>query len=133
MEEHRLICNKVKASIIEYAARMSGGCVLVDLCCGRGGDIFKWNKSNIKKVLAIDNHPESIKEAINRYKKVSKKIRTRISFMIGDISSIDLTSIIKVKVPIISCQFALHYFDLEDILRKVSENLIFHLFRNPIS
>jgi ubiquinone/menaquinone biosynthesis C-methylase UbiE len=126
MDYHRQVCNSVKSNLIENATnslRKSGISYihLIDMCCGRGGDIFKWDRSKIDKVLAIDNHKDSIDEAINRYKKVSKKIKPRISFVLGDVSK--LNKFLDKKVSLITCQFALHYFDLESFLKKVSDNL----------
>ena len=129
MDYHRKICNNVKKSLIKNAAdnindRKAIGIYLVDLCSGRGGDIFKWEHAKIDKVLAMDNHEESVKEAINRYKKVSKKIKPRITFLVKDVSVIKLSSVLKQKASIISCQFALHYFDLDKIIKEVSDNLM---------
>ena len=101
---------------------------MVDLCCGRGGDIFKWEGAKVDKVLALDNHEESVKEAIERYKKVSRKIKPRINFVVHDVSCIKLSSFLNHKVSIISCQFALHYFDIATIIKEVSENLCVGFF-----
>ena len=130
MDYHRKICNKEKKDLIKNATKKvrekgNSFICLVDLCRGRGGDIFKWESFKIDKVLAFDNHEDSIKEAIKRYKKVSKKIKPRINFMLRDVSSMNLKSILNnTKVEIISCQFALHYFNLETIFKQVTENLM---------
>jgi len=139
MEEHRKLCNLVKNDLIHTATSLTKRrnqrqrqptvasqrqIVLVDLCSGRGGDIFKWNNAKIDKVIAFDNHEDSVAEAIRRYKKVSKKIKTKISFLVGDVSTIELATVLNQRVQIVSCQFALHYFDLDILLKKVSENLV---------
>jgi len=128
MDYHRKICNNVKKNLIKNATnniRKQGSnyVYLVDLCCGRGGDIFKWEGAKVDKVLALDNHEESVKEAIERYKKVSRKIKPRINFVVHDVSCIKLSSFLDHKVSIISCQFALHYFDIATIIKEVSDNL----------
>lgn len=130
MEIHRKISNNVKQQILMTTTsvlRASGvsRIHLVDLCCGRGGDIFKWDKSKIDKVSAFDNHLPSIEEAINRYKKVSKKLKTKINFQHKDVENIILAPLLNnKKVLIISCQFAIHYFkDLTFLLTQISNNL----------
>ena len=128
MDFHRKICNNVKKELITTiveSLKDNGidSITLIDLCCGRGGDIFKWDKAKIDKVLAFDNHEESLKEAISRYKKVSSRIKSRINFIKSDVSTIDISKHIKQKVPLITCQFSLHYFDLETILTKISNSL----------
>ena len=41
--------NNIKKELIEKYAFNSEK--IIDLCCGKGGDIHKWIKSNIKYVL----------------------------------------------------------------------------------
>jgi len=122
MEFHRKICNKVKSSLINSVVNNNNNGLLVDLCSGRGGDIFKWDKAGIKRVVAFDNHKESVIEAISRYKK--SKVKTKISFNLKDVADVDLCKELGQKVSLISCQFALHYFCLETLLYKVSESLV---------
>ena len=131
MEQHRKICNDTKRRLIigAYTDVKNNNKLrslrLVDLCCGRGGDIFKWRNTGIDKVIAIDNHKDSIKEAINRYRKISKNTKTKISFIHKDVETLNLKKIIGSPVSIISCQFALHYFsDLSRFLKMVSDNLV---------
>lgn len=124
MDFHRKHCNKVKKQLLEKCSKEFDNCNLLDLCSGRGGDIFKWNSVGIKKVIGIDNHKDSVKEAINRYKK-AKNIKTKISFYEDDVSCVDFNKYVKSKQHIVSCQFALHYFeDLELFLTKVSDILV---------
>jgi SAM-dependent methyltransferase len=84
---------------------------LVDISVGRGGDLFKWNKSGISYVLGIDPDEDSIKEAKSRLVK-SKGIKTKVDFKVATITDEKFTF----KFPreryfnIVSCQFAIHYF-----------------------
>ena len=128
MDSHRKLCNIVKKKLltlaVEETKKINKHVFLLDLCCGRGGDIFKWGDLKIKRVLAMDVHKESVDEAINRYKKVSNRIKTRISFVHKDVGA-GYSNLLKIKASIISCQFALHYFnDLVSFLSEVSANLI---------
>lgn len=120
MDTHRKICNDTKKSLYSIVKDSN---ILLDLCCGRGGDILKWHHSNIKKVIAIDNHHESIKEAINRYKKC--KINTKVSFYTNDVANINFRKYTKTKVNCVSIQFALHYFkDLDNLIKNISNIII---------
>ena len=117
MDKHRIVSNIVKSKLIQYASKniKNKNLILLDLCCGRGGDIFKWNKFRIKRVIGIDNHEPSIIEAVNRYKKVSRTLKTKISFILGDVSKLSFKDT-SIKYNIISCNFAIHYFDLESFI-----------------
>jgi SAM-dependent methyltransferase len=128
MDSHRKLCNIVKKKLLILAVKetkkVNKSVFLLDLCCGRGGDIFKWGNLEIQRVLALDNHQESVDEAINRYKKVSRRIKTRISFVQRDVGA-GYSDLLNYKASIISCQFALHYFnDLVSFLSEVSNSLI---------
>ena len=126
MDYHRKVCNNVKKEILLLAylkTKELGNVTLLDLCCGRGGDIFKWNSVGIKKVIAVDNHKESIKEAINRYKKVNKNFKTKISFFVKDVENLNFNQFYK-NCLIVSIQFALHYFNnLQSLISRISNIL----------
>ena len=79
---------------------------LLDLACGKGGDINKWNKNKIKNVRAIDFNEQSIEEANNRYNKST--MFTRCSFQVKDLSTEHVKS--RIKFNTITCFFAIHYF-----------------------
>ena len=40
---------------------------VLDLCCGRGGDLHKWGKQNIAHYVGIDLSLSLVKEAQRRY------------------------------------------------------------------
>ena len=116
MLNHKIQCNNVKRRLIQRFCKNSD--IVVDLCCGRGGDILKWDKSNIKRVIGIDKHPESISEAIRRYKKL--RTNTKISFYVGDVEIYSIPN----NVDSILCQFALHYIsDMKKFLSRVHDSL----------
>lgn len=64
--------------------RRNGEISLLDLCCGRGGDIAKWCKLGIHVVTAIDVSLHELKEAIRRQQTIQqgnpKYMNTRINF-----------------------------------------------------
>ena len=130
LTEHREHCNYVKGILIKTISELfhekNEKVNLLDLCSGRGGDMFKWNKSNIKRVIGLDNHIKSVNEAINRYKKINKKnFKTKISYFVDDVSICKLNKYYKeTLIEIVTCQFALHYFnDLDSLLIRVSDVL----------
>ena len=107
---------------------------LFDLGCGRGGDMFKWNKCNISKVVAIDINRNYVIEAIKRYKYNNHQQlnKTECEFYFTQEKYIfkefleyrNINSIFDN----ISCMFALHYFFknkqcANDIFKQVSKSL----------
>lgn len=57
--------NWVKAVLInEYVKRNDN---VVDLCCGKGGDLIKWNKAKIFHLLGVDISSVSITQCNDRY------------------------------------------------------------------
>ncbi len=118
---------------------------LMDIACGRGGDIDKWNRSGIKSVFAFDKNEDSIEStdktnpgAKARLKEY-KNLRTKIHFEVADVTvpteellesieSFRKKNGINKGFDIVSCQFALHYFfesleSLDIVLRLVSKYL----------
>jgi mRNA (guanine-N7-)-methyltransferase len=62
--------NWVKAVLIQrYCVR--GACVL-DLCCGKGGDLVKWIKARVHHVVAVDHAEGSVRDAIARYNNLTR-------------------------------------------------------------
>ena len=131
---HRNYCNDVKRQILKYATFGFCNVKLLDMCCGRGGDIFKWDTLGIRRVYGLDSDPQSIQEAIRRYKEYRRKTKNPIivNFHVQSAMSSEYirdTILRGEKVNIVSCMFALHYFSettdiLRTFLRNVSDNLI---------
>ena len=112
---------------------------LLDLACGKGGDLFKWNKNNISNVVGIDISSNNIYDpkdgACIRYTEFNKKMESynittplkKVDFLYGDVSlNIKSGEAMKSEhsrqlgeelwqtystrgFDIISIQFALHY------------------------
>lgn len=111
---------------------------LMDISVGRGGDIDKWNSSNIKQVYGIDPSETSIKEARERYESGKSKNPKEYGYIapnknykfdvlkITDTdASLSLMKEYENKFNIVSCQFTLHYFFenekmLENAIKTVS-------------
>ena len=101
----RLFHNNIKRKYIDKY--IDSPSTLLDLACGKGGDIPKW-KSNkfIKSVTGYDINEESIIEAKKRLKNL--KVNKSIKFYIKDLSKENLHC--KLKYDIITSFFAFHYF-----------------------
>lgn len=135
MDNHRKYCNYIKNLLLEDAIKNINedpkDSMLLDLCSGRGGDMFKWNKLCIGRVYGIDSDKASFLEAINRYIKNKKQLKsTKISFFNFSVTDCDrMDAIIEgKKMSIVSCMFGLHYFTysyiiLDNVIRSISNNL----------
>lgn len=102
--------NQIKGLLLEEFASHKGR--LLDLACGRGGDIFKWIEKKISYVEGYDIAPLEIKEAKRRWEEAKRKrrdIRTEAEFKVtGElgVSPITFTPLFDVC----TCMFAAHYF-----------------------
>lgn len=97
--------NKIKKIYIDS----NTGKFLLDLACGRGGDLRKWKENkNVKYVLGYDINPESIKEAKSRLKSLNFPKSKKVVFKELDLSANILNC--KTKFDTITSFFAFHYF-----------------------
>jgi mRNA (guanine-N7-)-methyltransferase len=100
---------------------------LLDLACGKGGDIQKWLRCNFNFIMAIDSNENSIKArkashnydgAISRWFNIKKKLSSFIPFIRFEVLNIlDKNILEKINLKdnyktydTITCHFALHYF-----------------------
>ncbi len=95
--------NWVKAFVFNMYAK--SGDKILDLCCGKGGDLLKWKNLNVAKIVGFDLSGVSIEQANDRARKLKIK---NAEFYKSDLSceKIHLSE----KFDIVSVQFALHYF-----------------------
>jgi len=80
MERIRKTHNSIKRELI--TSHVSGGTNVLDLGCGRGGDLHKW-KTVGANVFMIDPCEASVNDA----KKRQKSLGTRYQFKVGDVLS----------------------------------------------
>ena len=122
--------NSIKRAMINRFAY--GSDRLLDLACGRGGDLWKWFDADIKYVKGVDLSPGEIEEAKGRYRQaLEKRGKDRVGTVVEFVDS----SILGVEefrekecYDAVTCMFALHYFfvSLESakrFLQNVSMNL----------
>lgn len=103
--------NWIKETMINiYCSRKS----VVDIACGRGGDIMKFYNAKVNHVLGIDsaynNLHSPIDGAIKRYEnmKISHPDVQDMKFLHFDITD-PITNDLG-KFDVLNCQFAVHYF-----------------------
>ncbi|KAL1529363.1 hypothetical protein AB1Y20_000315 [Prymnesium parvum] len=106
---------------------------VLDLACGKGGDLLKFKVGRCGRYVGIDIAQQSVRDAVMRYNGASGRAPMPFpaEFYAGDFSGTDLDE----KLPrdmhfnLVSCQFALHYsFGTEaratQLLRNVASRLL---------
>lgn len=98
---------------------------LLDLACGKGGDLDKWVSNNIKNVVGYDIDSNSIKEAKRRITEYNSKY-TNIEVHVKDLSRNIIDG--NKKFDTIASMFAFHYFfeskdTFETIMTSIENNL----------
>lgn len=63
--------NRIKAGLIRRF--VTGTDTLLDLCCGRGGDLWKWADAGVRFVRGIDLSPREVEEARQRLIEMNTK------------------------------------------------------------
>jgi len=130
--------NWVKATMInKYSFKLSDKTgehlSVLDLCCGRGGDLEKYFRSKVRIYVGSDLAEESLKNAIDRYEKLKnekfKDLKCKCYFICEDLSSSKNNLMLRIpqeiKFDLVSCQFALHYhFESEARLRSFLNNVV---------
>ncbi|KAK9813088.1 hypothetical protein WJX72_008788 [[Myrmecia] bisecta] len=127
--------NTIKKLLIN---RFAGGKdSLLDLACGRGGDIWKWINAGIRYVKGVDLAPKEIEEAQIRFEEARRQ-RRDMQLAAEFLCTPELgRSLWSPEDPAngqqrlydaVSCMFALHYFfeteaSLHMFMRNVSRNL----------
>ena len=110
--------NLVKRALIEQYAR-GAECVL-DLCCGKGGDLHKWTAARPRLVVFVDIAEHSVAECRTRYEQARRGGGGRATgpvpafdarFAVADCFQSGLERVLPagVQYDVVSCQMALHY------------------------
>ena len=133
--EMRAFHNKIKMELIR--AFVPPASSLLDLCCGRGGDIDKWAHAGIKSVTAIDISENEIKEATLRLSKQIQKNNKSfklkltypsVKFSVTDQLGQNILEFDDRPFDAVTCFFAVQYFfesetSLHYLLQTVVKNL----------
>lgn len=112
----------------------SGKVSVLDLGCGKGGDLTKWHKAKVDQVVGVDIAATSIEQCKDRYHEMKGRNRGRI--FQAEFHAVDCTKQRardfyrnqEQQFDLVSCQFALHYCfeslpQAECMLQNISENL----------
>ena len=107
--------NLIKADLI----RKYAGDKVLDLACGRGGDLAKYLRTST--YTGIDISSESIAEAKSR----SAGVQMQAEFMVQDIDMLEIDLFEAGSLDTVSCMFALHYFwnrveQMDKLLRLIN-------------
>jgi len=111
--------NTIKRHLLRVFAKDANR--LLDVACGRGGDLAKWDACGVKHVLGLDISPREIEEARRRYCEGS--FRPQCDFQ--ECSTLTSHPWTFGAFDVVTCMFALHYF-------CSSEDVVTHIF-NQIS
>lgn len=82
---------------------------VLDLCCGRGGDIIKYKKAGVKEVLMIDQDEISLDEGQQRAASIDADIFTFQKYNLAEKIHIFRTKNNQ-RFDIVIIHFAIHYF-----------------------
>lgn len=128
MTGHRKFHNKVKLNLIQQGTKHAGTKALLDICCGRGGDVWKWKGAKIENVLGVDIHLPSVEEARKRAEKI-KGYKHSFSFEVTRNTVDYISSIESDSYDVVSCQFGFHFFSKSE--REILFREIFRILRKP--
>lgn len=125
--------NWIKSSLInKYCQKLDSNLSVLDLCCGKGGDIQKYLIQNVSLYVGADLSANELKNAINRLekKKAENKSNKKCKFIFIEEDVSDPNNHLMEKIEniyyfdLVSCQFALHYhFEKEDRVNAFLDNV----------
>lgn len=100
---------------------------VLDLGCGKGGDILKWRKANVSRVTFTDIAEKSLEECKRRNNEPFRS-NFKSEFLHMDATTETIKELIKIendlKHDLVSCQFVLHYsFETYEKANKFLENV----------
>ncbi|XP_057825668.1 mRNA cap guanine-N7 methyltransferase 1 isoform X2 [Cryptomeria japonica] len=122
--------NWIKSVLIQLYTRR--GDVVLDLACGKGGDLIKWDKAKVGYYVGVDIADGSIEDCRTRYNCETDPLHRRKKFsfparlICADAYEVRLDEELKHDAPfdICSCQFALHYsWSTEERARRALLNV----------
>ncbi|EDW02837.1 mRNA cap guanine-N7 methyltransferase [Drosophila grimshawi] len=118
--------NWIKSQLInEYMAliknqkRVGDALRVLDMCCGKGGDLLKWDKALISHLICTDIADVSVEQCQRRYQDILQRAekskyghKFTAEFFACDSTMVRLRERYKdasLQLNLVSCQFAFHY------------------------
>ncbi|GAA6024958.1 hypothetical protein JCM11491_001317 [Sporobolomyces phaffii] len=127
--------NWIKSVLIAKFARREGQSVdqvprvkVLDLGCGKGGDLQKWSKAGTDEYVGMDLAAVSVEQARSRWEYM-RGTRFPATFLTADCFEESITEVLppdQVNRPfdVVSMQFCMHYaFETEQKARMMLENV----------
>ncbi|KAF8610825.1 guanine-N(7)-methyltransferase [Ceratobasidium sp. AG-I] len=102
---------------------------VLDLGCGKGGDLNKWSKAGVKEYVGLDIADVSISQAEGRYMEMAPAQRFDAEFHAFDCFSGPISSVVspqRLRTPfdVVSMQFCMHYaFESLEKVRMMLKNV----------
>ncbi|EFN69462.1 mRNA cap guanine-N7 methyltransferase [Camponotus floridanus] len=139
--------NWIKSMLIhEYVVKLKQGksfgasLRVLDMCCGKGGDLLKWKKANISHLICTDIAQVSLEQCQQRYSDMVNRKGSKdrgfapiftAEFITADCTKVRLREKFadpSMQLDFVSCQFAFHYSfeslpQAECMLRNAGESL----------
>lgn len=138
--------NWIKSMMInEYLSKIKQGkshgapLRVLDMCCGKGGDLLKWRRGNITHLVCADIAEVSVEQCQTRYNDLQSRSRNErgfapvftAEFISADCTKVRLQERYKdptMELDLVSCQFSFHYCfeslpQAEVMLRNAAECL----------
>lgn len=122
--------NFIKSCLLNHY--LSPNCSVLDVACGKGGDMAKYRAGRIAHYVGVDIAKGSVEDAIDRYnaegdnERRTKPFPFTARFLAGDCFATDLASHLPIGLhfDVVSCQFAIHYaFESEGRARQALRNM----------
>lgn len=124
----RAFHNRVKFDLITRHTSRGGS--LLDVACGRGGDLGKWRAAGLAYVLAFDASGDSVDEARRRHSVSYRSVP--VDFLCLTTFGTDEAAVVSDEpFDAVSCMFAMHYFwgardvFLENVARALKPGGVF--------
>lgn len=102
---------------------------VLDICCGKGGDLSKWQKARVERVVFADIAEVSVQQCQTRYEDLRRRCGRLFSaeFIAADCTKDTLRDKYhdpSINFDLVSCQFGLHYsFETLTQARRMLTNI----------
>ncbi|XP_017859118.1 PREDICTED: mRNA cap guanine-N7 methyltransferase [Drosophila arizonae] len=105
--------------LIKQQKRVGDALRVLDMCCGKGGDLLKWEKASISHLICTDIAEVSVEQCQQRYQDILHRAEASkfahkftAEFFACDSTMVRLRERYKdasLQLNLVSCQFAFHY------------------------